>query len=40
MRQPFDFFITAAALYLAITSLSGVALERVERRLNRGIRRA
>jgi octopine/nopaline transport system permease protein len=39
-RQPFDFFIAAAALYLAITSLSGVALERVERRLSRGMRRA
>jgi octopine/nopaline transport system permease protein len=39
-RQAFDFFIAAAALYLAITSLSGVALERVERCLNRGIRRA
>jgi octopine/nopaline transport system permease protein len=39
-RQPFDFFIAAAALYLAITSLSGLALERIERRLNFGTRRA
>ena len=39
-REPFDFFIAAAALYLAITSLSGFALERFERRLNRGMRRA
>jgi octopine/nopaline transport system permease protein len=39
-RQPFDFFIAAAALYLAITSFSGLALERIERHLNRGIRRA
>jgi octopine/nopaline transport system permease protein len=39
-RQPFDFFIAAAALYLAITSLSGFALERIERRLNFGTRRA
>ena len=39
-RQPFDFFIAAAALYLTITSLSGLALERIERHLNRGIRRA
>ncbi len=39
-RQPFDFFIAAAVLYLAITSLSGLALERLERRLNRGLRRA
>jgi len=38
-RQPFDFFIAAALLYLAITSFSSVALTRVERRLDRGIRR-
>jgi octopine/nopaline transport system permease protein len=39
-RQPFDFFMAAALLYLAITSLSGFALEQVERKLSRGIRRA
>jgi octopine/nopaline transport system permease protein len=39
-RQPFDFFAAAGLLYLVITSLSGVAFERIERRFSRGIRRA
>ncbi|MFI5013928.1 MAG: ABC transporter permease [Hyphomicrobiales bacterium] len=39
-RQPFYFFIAAAALYLVITTLSGFLLQRAEQRLNRGLRRA
>jgi octopine/nopaline transport system permease protein len=39
-RQPFDFFLAAAALYLAITTLSGLALEQAERHFNRGLRGA
>src|SRR5882724_8676517 len=39
-REPFDFFVSAAALYLAITSLSGWTLRRAERHFARGMRRA
>jgi octopine/nopaline transport system permease protein len=39
-RQPFYFFVTAAALYLAITTLSGFTLQRAEQRFSRGMRRA
>jgi octopine/nopaline transport system permease protein len=39
-RQPFDFFISAAALYLGITTLSGWGLRRAERYFSRGMRRA
>jgi octopine/nopaline transport system permease protein len=38
-REPFDFFIAAACLYLVVTSLSGFGLEWAERHLNRGTRR-
>lgn len=39
-RQPFDFFVAAALLYLAITTLSGWTLQRAERHLSRGMRHA
>jgi octopine/nopaline transport system permease protein len=39
-RQPFDFYISAALLYLVITTLSGWALRRGERHTSRGVRRA
>jgi octopine/nopaline transport system permease protein len=39
-RQPFAFFIGAAALYLAISSASGFALRRAEGHLGRGLGRA
>ena len=39
-RQPFDFFISAAALYLCITTLSGWMLRRAERHFARGMVRA
>ncbi|MGC1578737.1 MAG: ABC transporter permease subunit [Beijerinckiaceae bacterium] len=39
-RQPFVFFVAAAALYLAISSASGWTLQRSERQLNRGVRPA
>ena len=39
-RQPFTFFLTAGALYLAITSASELAFRRAEARTLRGVRRA
>jgi len=39
-RQPFAFFITAAALYLALSSLSGWGFQRAETATMRGVRRA
>lgn len=39
-RQPFSFFLTAAALYLLITFVSGFAFQSLEKRALRGIRRA
>jgi octopine/nopaline transport system permease protein len=39
-RQPFAFFITAAALYLALSSLSGWGFQRAEAVAMRGVRRA
>jgi octopine/nopaline transport system permease protein len=39
-RRPFDFFITSAALYLCITTLSGWMLRRAERHFARGMLRA
>jgi len=37
--QPFDFYIAAAMLYLAITTVSGWTLRRAERHYTRGARR-
>ncbi len=39
-RRPFDFFITAALLYLAITWVSTVLFQKAEDRSMRGVRRA
>ncbi len=39
-RQPFYFFLTAAALYLVLTTLSTIIFERLETRAMRGVRRA
>ncbi len=39
-RQPFTFFLTAAALYLLITTVSTWAFQRAEDRAMRGVRRA
>jgi octopine/nopaline transport system permease protein len=39
-RRPFDFFLTAAALYLVITMATDAAFRGAERRAMRGIRRA
>jgi len=39
-RQPFAFFITAAALYLALSSVSGWGFHRAEVASMRGVRRA
>jgi octopine/nopaline transport system permease protein len=39
-RQPFTFFLAAAVLYLAISSVSGWMLQRAELRFSRGLRRA
>ncbi|MFK4825419.1 ABC transporter permease [Paenochrobactrum sp. BZR 588] len=39
-RQPFSFFLTAAALYLLITFVSGLIFRSAEKRAMRGIRRA
>ena len=38
-RQPFEFFITAAALYLVLSTFSGMAFERAEAAAMRGVRR-
>jgi octopine/nopaline transport system permease protein len=39
-RQPFIFYISAAALYLVIALVSGALFQRAERRSMRGVRRA
>lgn len=39
-RQPFSFFLTAAALYLLITFVSGLIFRAAEKRAMRGIRKA
>lgn len=39
-RQPFTFYVTAAVLYLAMTTVSTVMFDRGERHFSRGIRRA
>jgi octopine/nopaline transport system permease protein len=39
-RQPFDFYLAACVLYLAITTLSGWAFAVAERRSRRGVARA
>jgi octopine/nopaline transport system permease protein len=38
--QPFYFFMTAAALYLAVTTMSGWTLRRAERHFQKGMMRA
>jgi octopine/nopaline transport system permease protein len=38
-RQPFEFFITAAALYLLLSTFSGMAFQRAEALAMRGVRR-
>ncbi len=39
-RQPFSFYLTAGALYLLITFVSGFGFRALERRAMRGVRRA
>ncbi|HET8729112.1 MAG TPA: ABC transporter permease [Alphaproteobacteria bacterium] len=39
-REPFIFYITAAALYLVMTSFSQALFQRAERHYDRGVRRA
>ena len=39
-RQPFEFFITAAALYLLLSTFSGIAFQRAEAVAMRGVRRS
>jgi len=39
-REPFPFYLTAAALYLAITTISTYGFGRLEARTMRGVRRA
>jgi octopine/nopaline transport system permease protein len=39
-RRPFDFYLTAAALYLLITWVSTVLFQKAENRSMRGVRRA
>jgi len=36
-RQPFGFYITGAALYLVLTTLTGAAFRGAERRFSRGV---
>ncbi|MCP8895066.1 ABC transporter permease subunit [Shinella daejeonensis] len=38
-RQPFTFFVAAAILYLAISSVTGWTMQRAENRFTRGLRR-
>jgi octopine/nopaline transport system permease protein len=38
--QPFYFFMTAAALYLVVTTMSGWTLRRAERHFQKGMMRA
>jgi octopine/nopaline transport system permease protein len=39
-RQPFEFFITAAVLYLLLSTFSGMAFQRAETVAMRGVRRS
>jgi octopine/nopaline transport system permease protein len=39
-RQPFEFFITAAVLYLLVSTFSGMAFHRAEAAAMRGVRRS
>jgi ABC-type arginine transport system permease subunit len=39
-KQPFTFYAVAAFLYLCLTIVSNFGLEMLERRANRGVRRA
>jgi octopine/nopaline transport system permease protein len=39
-RQPFEFFITAAVLYLLLSTFSGMAFQRAEAVAMRGVRRS
>ncbi|MGH6890866.1 MAG: ABC transporter permease, partial [Dongiaceae bacterium] len=39
-KEPFTFYIVAAALYLCLTIVSNLGLEALERRASRGVRRA
>jgi len=39
-RQPFEFFITAAALYLVLSTISGLGFQRAEALGMRGVRRS
>ncbi|MCA3041973.1 MAG: arginine ABC transporter permease ArtQ, partial [Rhodocyclaceae bacterium] len=39
-REPFTFYLAAAAIYLAITSISLLALGALEKRVAVGLRRA
>ncbi|WP_372422876.1 ABC transporter permease [Salinarimonas chemoclinalis] len=39
-RQPFYFFLAAAILYLALTTISTIAFQKAENRAMRGVRRA
>ena len=39
-RRPFDFYLTAAALYLLITWVSTLLFQKAETRTMRGVRRA
>jgi octopine/nopaline transport system permease protein len=39
-RRPFDFYLTAAALYLAVTWVSTLLFQKAEARSLRGVRRA
>jgi octopine/nopaline transport system permease protein len=39
-RRPFDFYLTAAALYLAVTWVSTLIFQKAEERSLRGVRRA
>ncbi|KPF66835.1 hypothetical protein IP84_15190 [beta proteobacterium AAP99] len=39
-KQPFLFYLAAGAIYLAITSLSGLVFRHLERRFSKGVREA
>lgn len=39
-RQPFTFYVLAAFIYVGLTAVSMVVLQHMERRANRGVRRA
>src|SRR5262249_51386476 len=39
-RQPFDFYITAAVIYLGFTAVSTWLFDRAEQRASRGVRRS